>query len=222
MLRSRSRFALAPASALGGSGPVAWRQVVLASTATSSPARAGRTGYWRGCSRLMSSRARIRWENVAKLGAGGVACVALVAGLPALLRRPEPPPLESDIGFAPATIPPARSSRDLHSHAGDPRDRSAHRHRVRVRRGRHSPHEPSRRRPRSHHRRSSGRGAGRSSAPIASAAAPASTVEVAPPPSPPPASVALPKPFPPPPAPAPPQPDPAPPPRHPSEFGFEG
>ena len=48
----------------------------------------------------MASRSRIRWENVAKLGAGGAACVALAAALPGLLRRPEPPPLESDVGFA--------------------------------------------------------------------------------------------------------------------------
>ncbi len=75
----------------------------------------------------MASRSRIRWENVAKLGAGGAACVALAAALPGLLRRPEPPPLESDVGFASAVDAPP-----------PPADRHRRpRHRERGREGRH-------------------------------------------------------------------------------------
>ena len=48
----------------------------------------------------MGSRSRIRWHKVLKLGAGVFGCLALFLGLPSLIRRPEPPPLESDIGLA--------------------------------------------------------------------------------------------------------------------------
>ena len=48
--------------------------------------------------------------NVAKLAAGVIGSVALVLGLPALLERPKPPPLPSDIGLAPAADAPPRAS----------------------------------------------------------------------------------------------------------------
>src|SRR4051794_37567385 len=47
----------------------------------------------------MGTGTRIRWQNVAKLAAGVAGCVALVAGLPALLDRPQPPPLPAGIGL---------------------------------------------------------------------------------------------------------------------------
>lgn len=48
----------------------------------------------------MGSGSRIRWRKVAKLALGVLGCLALVVGLPSLIRRPEPPPLEPDIGLA--------------------------------------------------------------------------------------------------------------------------
>ena len=59
----------------------------------------------------MGSRSRIRWHKVAKLALGVLGCLALFVGLPSLIRRPEPPPLEPDIGLAPlaASRVPARS-----------------------------------------------------------------------------------------------------------------
>ena len=53
----------------------------------------------------MGGRSRIRWHNVAKLALAGFGCLALFAGLPSLIRRPEPPPLEPDIGFAHVAAP---------------------------------------------------------------------------------------------------------------------
>jgi hypothetical protein len=173
--------------------------------------RAGRPLKPRGCGGLMGSRARIRWENVAKLGAGGIACLALVAGLPALLRRPEPPPLEADIGFAPAGRP-AQPADGLRASGGDRRRRSARSHRGQDRARRHSHARPNRRPPHTPERARA-----HPSAPPAPAAAPAPSAAPAPPP---PAPVAPPKPPAPAPAPAPPDPDP-PPPSSPSEFGFE-
>src|SRR6476660_1843862 len=54
----------------------------------------------------MGSRTRIRWTNVARLAAGAIACTALVAGVPALLERPKPPPLPDDIGLTQARHAP--------------------------------------------------------------------------------------------------------------------
>jgi hypothetical protein len=48
----------------------------------------------------MGSRSRIRWRKVAKLALGMIGCLSLFLGLPGLLRRPDPPPLEPDIGLA--------------------------------------------------------------------------------------------------------------------------
>jgi hypothetical protein len=47
----------------------------------------------------MGSRSRIRWHKVFKLGVGVLGCLAVFLGLPSLIRRPEPPPLEPDIGL---------------------------------------------------------------------------------------------------------------------------
>src|ERR687895_243915 len=47
----------------------------------------------------MGSRSRIRWHKVAKLSLGVLGCLALFVGLPSLIWRPEPPPLEPDIGL---------------------------------------------------------------------------------------------------------------------------
>jgi hypothetical protein len=54
----------------------------------------------------MSGRPRIRWHKMAKLALAGFGCLALFMGLPSLTRRPEPPPLEPDIGFAHVATPP--------------------------------------------------------------------------------------------------------------------
>jgi hypothetical protein len=89
----------------------------------------------------MGNRSRIRWENVAKLGAGGAACLALAAALPGMLRRPEPPPLEPDVGFASATDePPPSPTRQpgRHRREGVDGDRRAAERRP--------PHEPATRR----------------------------------------------------------------------------
>jgi hypothetical protein len=53
----------------------------------------------------MAKGTRIRWVNVARLAAGAIGCVALALGLPALLERPKPPPLPSDVGLSPSTLP---------------------------------------------------------------------------------------------------------------------
>ena len=61
----------------------------------------------------MGGRSRIRWHKVAKLALAGFGCLALFTGLPSLIRRPEPPPLDPDIGFAHVAEPrhpaPSRS-----------------------------------------------------------------------------------------------------------------
>ena len=49
----------------------------------------------------MGSRSRIRWQKVFKLALGLFGGLALFGGLPSLIRRPEPPPLEPDIGLVP-------------------------------------------------------------------------------------------------------------------------
>src|SRR4051794_5584017 len=53
----------------------------------------------------MGNRTRIRWVNVARLGAAAIGCVALAVGLPALLERPKPPPPPDDIRLAPPAGP---------------------------------------------------------------------------------------------------------------------
>jgi hypothetical protein len=165
---------------------------------------------------------RIRWVNVARLAAGAIGCTALILGLPALLERPEPPPLPSDVGLSPAAMPPSGQLRDFRhrpnrdEHARAPRQRDADRrarerdHRDLRRRKAEPDHVPT--------------------PPSEPQAAPVAAP--APPPSPPPAAVA-PAPAPTPayvppaptaePAPPPPEPQPTTPsaPSEPSEFGFE-
>ena len=105
----------------------------------------------------MGNRTRIRWVNVARLAAGAIGCTALVVGLPALLERPKPPPLPSNVGLAPAADAPpaarlhaARGSREPRDHVkehqargrGSAPDRGHHPH---LRRGpHHDPHRPDR------------------------------------------------------------------------------
>src|SRR6476659_4169284 len=98
----------------------------------------------------MRSRPRIRWQNVAKLAAGAIGCALVLVGLPSLIRRPQPPPLEPDIGLTPASPAPARVA-SLAGHDSD----AAHQQRRRLTAARHAPHprdraaaEPRRRRPR--------------------------------------------------------------------------
>jgi hypothetical protein len=69
----------------------------------------------------MGKETRIRWQNVAKLAGGAVACIALVAGLPAALKRPKPPPLPADVGLthvadrsAAASLSAAHTTHDEH------------------------------------------------------------------------------------------------------------
>jgi hypothetical protein len=162
------------------------------------------------------SESRIRWGNVAKLGAGATACVALAVGLPALLRRPEPPSLAADVGFAPAARGPLPAGALAREPRGD--DRGPGRDRA-HRAGRASPPEPVRHQARSAERPSGAvKGAPRPSpAPSpAPRALPTSPAPLAP--SPPPAAPAEPPARPPQPVPAHPLP---PPPGHRSEFGFE-
>jgi hypothetical protein len=54
----------------------------------------------------MGGRSRIRWDKVAKFALAGFGCLALFMGLPSLIRRPEPPPLQPDIGLAHVAAPP--------------------------------------------------------------------------------------------------------------------
>ncbi len=167
----------------------------------------------------MGTGSRIRWHKVAKLALAVLGCLALFAGLPSLIRRPEPLPLEPDIGLAPlaASRVPARSG--LRPEPGPRRqaakgtDRHAakgtHRHRRRVHdRRRRGARRPARR----------GEGPPSTASPVAGVSAPAPvpvtpavpTTAAAPPPAPPP-----PEPPAPPPARAPAAPATA------SEFGFE-
>src|SRR5436190_2253632 len=61
----------------------------------------------------MGSRLSIRWQTVAKLAAGGIACVALVLVLPGLVRRPTPPPIEPEVGLATVATPGAHTAAAL-------------------------------------------------------------------------------------------------------------
>jgi hypothetical protein len=53
---------------------------------------------------------RVRWGNVARLGAGAAAVIGLVAVVPSLLGSPEPPPPEPDVGltFPAEPTPPVK------------------------------------------------------------------------------------------------------------------
>lgn len=83
----------------------------------------------------MGGRSRIRWHKVAKLALAGFGCLALFTGLPSLIRRPEPPPLEPDIGLAPLAasrapapsgLQPGRAPERRTAKGADPHRRRAH------------------------------------------------------------------------------------------------
>jgi hypothetical protein len=168
----------------------------------------------------MGSRPRIRWPNLARVALGAIACAVLLVGLPSLIRRPEPPPLEPDVGLAPAAWAPTGIVSASRQHP-EPRQQQ---HRERLSRGR------------AQHRRAKQPAAGErrpDESPLARAEAtraqapPALPGYAASPPaaSPPPADTTPPAPASPPPpkpAPAPPrEPDPTRTPGNPPEFGFE-
>ena len=163
----------------------------------------------------MRSRPRIRWQNVAKLAAGAIGCALVLVGLPSLIRRPQPPPLEPDIGLTPASPAPARVA-SLAGHDSD----AAHQQRRRLTAARHAP-QPRDRTPVEPRRRQA-QPAPRTGEPVPGqpAAAPAPQ---APPPAAPAYAVSLPPtPSPTPQTPRPPpQPDSASPSTAPTEFGFE-
>src|SRR4051794_19031109 len=135
----------------------------------------------------MGNRTRIRWANVARLGAAAIGCVALAVGLPAVLERPKPPPLPDDIGLAHAAdASPASPVRTAQAPplAHDPAKR-AH-----VAKPRHPSHGERHHSPRPHHHHTP-------SAPDHDKAPPAPTPVAAP------AAAPYPAPAPAPPAPAP-------------------
>lgn len=49
---------------------------------------------------------QIRWESVAKVGAGLLLAVAIATSLPSLLTSEQPKPLEPDVGLPQAALPP--------------------------------------------------------------------------------------------------------------------
>ncbi len=137
--------------------------------------------------------ARIRWANVAKIGAVAAAIGGIAISLPTVLGSPDPPAPPPDVGLAPTTtttespvtVRPQRSSRDMPSHIDRAHEKRADRP---PREGSRPAKQPK---PRSH------------PAPARSPAAPAPAA----PPPPTPAAVV---PVAPPPPPAPPAPPPAP------------
>ena len=161
----------------------------------------------------MGSRSRIRWHNVAKLSLGVFGCLALFVGLPSLIRRPEPPPLDPDIGLAPvaASREPAPSGQRLEP---GPERRARHR----TGRRRQGSRSKDRRRPVAARRPTRHEAAPSAGSPITGNAAPAPAPALIPVP----AADAAPPPAPTTPPPA------APPPARaeasqptPTEFGFE-
>lgn len=49
---------------------------------------------------------QIRWDSVAKIGAGALLAVAIATSLPSLLGSDQPKPLEPDVGLPQAALPP--------------------------------------------------------------------------------------------------------------------
>ncbi len=49
---------------------------------------------------------QIRWDSVAKIGAGALLAVAVATSAPSLLGSEEPEPLEPDVGLPQVAIPP--------------------------------------------------------------------------------------------------------------------
>ena len=163
---------------------------------------------------------RIRWVNVARLAAGAIGCVALVLGMPALLERPEPPPLPSDVGLSPAAMPPsgqlraARSEPEHHRAAHIPKERPPER--------KASPRDREPRRPARRREAEPGPPPRAPREPRQTPVAAPAPAPAPPPPAPPPAPepAYVPPPTAPPPAPEP-QPASPPPSSGPPEFGFE-
>jgi outer membrane biosynthesis protein TonB len=52
---------------------------------------------------------QIRWDSVAKIGAGLLLAVAIATSLPSLLGSAQPKPLEPDVGLPQAVLPPPAS-----------------------------------------------------------------------------------------------------------------
>jgi outer membrane biosynthesis protein TonB len=85
---------------------------------------------------------QIRWDSVAKIGAGVLLAVAIATSLPSLLGSDQPEPLEPDVGLplaappppAPPVAPPSAKPANLKKHM--PRKKPARRHRHRP------PHKP--------------------------------------------------------------------------------
>lgn len=172
----------------------------------------------------MGSTARIRWPKLARLTLAGIAGAALLLAVPSLLRRPEPPSLEPDIGLVEPPSPPiGRASRRAESRRGTESGRRARRQNSGRRRGDSGGHRSGR----DGRRHGPGPPANRAPQPasVSPSAAPSprppAAAGVAPPTAPSPA------PAPPPAAPAPaPAPSPSSPtdvhrPPAPAEFGFE-
>jgi outer membrane biosynthesis protein TonB len=49
---------------------------------------------------------QIRWDSVAKIGAGVLLAVAIATSLPSLLDSEQPKPLEPDVGLPQVALPP--------------------------------------------------------------------------------------------------------------------
>ena len=96
----------------------------------------------------MGVRSRIRWPKVAKLSLAVLGGLALFAGLPSLIRRPEPPPLEPDIGLAPLAASQVPAPSGLQPGPGTERHTAKETDRRRPRatqRRRRDPRRPARR-----------------------------------------------------------------------------
>jgi hypothetical protein len=88
------------------------------------------------------ARTRIRWQNVARIGACVAGAAAAVAFLPGLLSPSDPPPLPADVGLATGTsglvYEPPKQRRDEHRGPKPEGERQPlHPHRRHAQRGDH-------------------------------------------------------------------------------------
>jgi outer membrane biosynthesis protein TonB len=80
---------------------------------------------------------QIRWDSVAKIGAGVLLAVAIATSLPSLLGSEKPKPLEPDVGLPQAALPPPAppaapdAPKPVKSKKQKPRKKPARRHRPR-------------------------------------------------------------------------------------------
>jgi hypothetical protein len=82
---------------------------------------------------------QIRWDSVAKIGAGILLAVAIATSLPSLLGSAQPKPLEPDVGLPQAALPPPAPP--VPPPSAKPKKRRPHR--KPARRHRHRPrHKP--------------------------------------------------------------------------------